>query len=64
VVPVGDRSVSVTVHGDAELVGLGTARPVTEESFLADSCTTFDGRAQADVRQQEGGSASGRVMAD
>ena len=49
-VPFGDREVTVTVGGPAELVALGTARPATEESYRASRCTSYEGRAQAIVR--------------
>ncbi|MET0859632.1 MAG: glycoside hydrolase family 2 TIM barrel-domain containing protein [Microbacterium sp.] len=58
-VPIEDRIVSVSVTGDAELAGLGTARPATEERFSAASCTTFEGRAHAVVRRT--GSAEATV---
>ncbi|WP_347976919.1 glycoside hydrolase family 2 TIM barrel-domain containing protein [Microbacterium sp. ProA8] len=45
-----DRLITVSVEGDAELVGLGTGRIRTEESFAGPSVTTFDGRALAIVR--------------
>ncbi|MFB7894538.1 glycoside hydrolase family 2 TIM barrel-domain containing protein [Microbacterium sp. NPDC056044] len=45
-----DRLVTVTVDGDAELVGLGTGRIRTEESFAGPSVTTYEGRALAIVR--------------
>lgn len=45
-----DRAVTVVVQGPGVLQGLGSARPATEESFLSDRCTTYDGRALAVVR--------------
>lgn len=63
VVPFDDRSITVSVTGDADLMGLGTARPFTEESFRADTCTTFEGRAHAVVRVS-GPSAQVRISAD
>ncbi|WEV75321.1 glycoside hydrolase family 2 TIM barrel-domain containing protein [Bifidobacterium sp. ESL0800] len=48
-----DLHISVSVF-DGTLQGLGTGRSVTEESFLADSCTTYEGRALAAVRPGEG----------
>jgi beta-galactosidase len=45
-----DREVTVTVDGAAVLQGLGSAAPATEESYLDDVHTTFDGRALAVVR--------------
>lgn len=49
-VPDRDREVVVRVEGAGELLGLGSARPDTTESYLADRTTTFDGRAIAVVR--------------
>jgi hypothetical protein len=50
-VPTGaDRAVTVTVEGAAVLQGFGSAAPATEESYLDDVSTTFDGRALAVVR--------------
>jgi len=48
--PVRDRTVSVEVDGPATLQGLGTARPSTEESFLAGECTTYEGAALIALR--------------
>ncbi|MEU6716747.1 glycoside hydrolase family 2 TIM barrel-domain containing protein [Nonomuraea sp. NPDC046802] len=48
--PISDRVVTVTLDGPAALQALGTARPSTEESFLATSCTTYEGRALAVIR--------------
>jgi beta-galactosidase len=45
-----DREVTVTVEGPAVLAGFGSAAPATEESYLDDVHTTFDGRALAVVR--------------
>ncbi|MFF2486428.1 glycoside hydrolase family 2 TIM barrel-domain containing protein [Microbacterium sp. NPDC058062] len=59
-----DRLVTVTVDGDAELVGLGTGRIRTEESFAGPSVTTHDGRALAIVRPTGPGSATVRVTAE
>jgi beta-galactosidase len=50
-VPTGaDVEVTVTVDGPGRLQGLGSAAPVTEESYLDEVHTTFDGRALAVVR--------------
>jgi hypothetical protein len=59
-----DRLVTVTVDGDAELVGLGTGRTRTEESFAGPSVTTFDGRALAIVRPTGPGEATITVSSD
>ncbi|CCH87627.1 Glycoside hydrolase [Modestobacter italicus] len=45
-----DREVTVTVAGPGVLAGFGSAAPATEESYLDDVHTTFDGRALAVVR--------------
>ncbi|SOD98150.1 glycoside hydrolase family 2 TIM barrel-domain containing protein [Blastococcus haudaquaticus] len=45
-----DREVTVTVEGPGVLQGFGSAAPATEESYLDDVHTTFDGRALAVVR--------------
>jgi beta-galactosidase len=50
IVPLADARISVEVHGPARLLGLGTARPSTEESFLDSACTTYEGRALAVLR--------------
>ncbi|MEU6414079.1 glycoside hydrolase family 2 TIM barrel-domain containing protein [Microbispora sp. NPDC046933] len=48
--PISDRVITVTLDGPATLQALGTARPSTEESFLATSCTTYEGQALAVLR--------------
>ena len=63
VAPDADRLVTVTVEGDAELIGLGTGRIRTEESFAGPSVTTYQGRALAIVRPTGPGSASLMVSA-
>jgi hypothetical protein len=45
-----DREVTVSIEGPGVLAGFGSARPATEESYLGDVHTTFDGRALAVVR--------------
>ncbi|CCH88400.1 Glycoside hydrolase family 2 sugar binding [Modestobacter italicus] len=45
-----DRQVTVAVDGPAVLQGLGSAAPATEESYLDEVHTTFDGHALAVVR--------------
>lgn len=42
--------IEVTIEGAAELAGLGTADPLSEERFDADRRSTFDGRALAIIR--------------
>lgn len=55
VCPQAELPVTVTVDGPGALQGLGTGRQATEESFLADTCTTHQGRALAAVRPQGDG---------
>lgn len=45
-----DREISVRVTGSGILQALGSARPVSAESFNTSRCTTFDGRALAIIR--------------
>lgn len=52
--PGQDREITVAVTGPARLQALGTARSCTEESFLASTCTTYEGRALAVVRSTGG----------
>lgn len=59
-----DRLITVSVEGDAELVGLGTGRIRTEESFAGPSVTTLNGRALAIVRPTGPGQATVTVTAD
>jgi beta-galactosidase len=47
--------VTVTVEGPGVLAGFGSAAPATEESYLDDVHTTFDGRALAVVRPSGAG---------
>lgn len=58
-----DATVEVTIDGPGVLQGLGGARPVTEESFLATSATTFEGRALAVVRPTAAGEITLTVSA-
>ncbi|MFF7882189.1 glycoside hydrolase family 2 TIM barrel-domain containing protein [Streptomyces sp. NPDC020794] len=48
--PLCDRTVTVDIEGPAVLQGLGSARPSTEEFFLASTCTTHEGQALAVIR--------------
>ncbi|KQQ09674.1 glycoside hydrolase family 2 TIM barrel-domain containing protein [Rathayibacter sp. Leaf296] len=59
-----DRVVTVAVAGAGRLQGLGSARPATTESYLADSVTTFEGRAIAVVRPTGAGVVRVTVSAD
>lgn len=52
-----DVMLSARAIGDAELVGLASARPVTRSSLSGAECTTFDGRAQVIVRRTGPGKA-------
>lgn len=45
-----DRVVTVRVEGPGVLAGFGSAAPATEESYLDDVHSTFDGRALAIIR--------------
>ncbi|BBH63323.1 beta-galactosidase [Actinoplanes sp. OR16] len=60
----GDRPVTVEVTGSGVLQGLGSARPATEESFEATSCTTFDGRALAVIRPAGTGRITVRISSE
>ncbi len=55
--------VSVSIDGPAELQGLGSASPITTESFLDDRHTTFEGRALAVVRPTGPGTVTVHVAA-
>ncbi|WP_029432067.1 glycoside hydrolase family 2 TIM barrel-domain containing protein [Blastococcus sp. URHD0036] len=59
-----DRQVRVAVDGPAVLQGLGSGAPVTEESYLDDVHTTFDGRALAVVRPTGAGAVTVTVTAE
>lgn len=59
-----DRLVRVEVDGPGELVGLGTGRARTEESFAVDTVTTYDGRALAIVRPTGAGEVAVTVSAE
>ena len=64
VVPFDDRRVTVIVTGDVQLLGLGSARPSTEDSYVANTCRTYQGRAQAVVRRIDGGRGELLVESD
>jgi len=55
VVPDRNREVVVRVEGAGEMLGLGSARPDTTESYLDERTTTFDGRAIAVIRPTAAG---------
>ena len=58
-----DRELTVSVDGPGVLAGLGSAAPSTEESYLDDVHTTFDGRALAVVRPTGAGTITVTVSA-
>lgn len=58
-----DREISVQVTGPGILQGLGSARPVSTESFNTSRCTTFDGRALAIIRPTSPGTIQVTVSA-
>ena len=62
-VPVDDRRVGASVGG-ARLLGLGSASPVTDGSFLTAECSTFEGRAQAIVADIERADAELTITVD
>ena len=64
VVPFDDRHVTVIVTGDVQLLGLGSARHTTEDRYVADTCRTYQGRAQAVVRRIDGGRGELSVESD
>ncbi len=58
-----DTELIVNLTGPGELQGFGSANPCTEESFVDDRHTTFDGRALAVVRPTGPGVITVRVTA-
>ncbi|MGA1836677.1 glycoside hydrolase family 2 TIM barrel-domain containing protein [Herbiconiux sp. 11R-BC] len=62
--PDDDRTVTVAVDGPGVLLGLGSARPATEESYLGASHRSFDGRALAVVRPTATGTITVTVTAE
>jgi beta-galactosidase len=48
--PIRDRTITIEIDGPAVLQGFGTGAPATEESFLDNSSTSYNGRALAVVR--------------
>ena len=58
-----DREVTVSVDGPGVLAGFGSAAPATEESYLDDVHTTFDGRALAVIRPTGSGTITLTAMA-
>ena len=45
-----DISLKTEANGNAELVGFGSANPITEEDYTDDNCMTYKGRAMAILR--------------
>ena len=43
-------SLKAEANGNAELVGFGSANPITEEDYTDDNCMTYKGRAMAILR--------------
>jgi beta-galactosidase len=56
--------VTVSVEGPGALAGFGSAAPATEESYLDDVHTTYDGRALAVVRPTGSGTITVTATAD
>jgi beta-galactosidase len=48
--PIRDRTITIEIDGPAVLEGFGTGAPATEESFLDNSSTSYNGRALAVLR--------------
>jgi beta-galactosidase len=48
--PIRDRQITIDVGGPGIIQGFGTAEPATEESFLDNCSTSYQGRALAVVR--------------
>jgi beta-galactosidase len=61
---MADRPVTACVTGAGKLLGLGSANPKSEESFLAGTFTSFDGRLLAVVRPTGVGEIQVRVSAE
>jgi beta-galactosidase len=58
-----DREVHVEASGAGDLLGFGSARPDTTESYVTGRHTTFDGRALAVVRPTQPGDIHVKVSA-
>ena len=58
-----DRSVTVTLTGNAHLQGLGSDDPASENSYADDTCETFEGRAMAVIRPTGPGPVTVHVAA-
>lgn len=62
--PRREVPVTVTVDGPGVLLGLGSARPDTTESYLASTFSTFEGRVLAVVRPTGPGAITVTATAD
>lgn len=56
--PLEERKVTVKVSGAGKLKAIGSANPSTEESYLSDSFTTYQGRMQAIIESKK---VSGKI---
>lgn len=48
-----DGKVKVKLSENAELVGYGTGNPLTEEDFISDTCSLYEGRALLVIRKAD-----------
>ena len=62
--PTADREIRVDVTGAGVLQGLGSARPVSAESYLRSSHRTFEGRLLAVIRPTGVGEIELRISAE
>jgi beta-galactosidase len=63
--PFGEEVVNFTIEGPGEIIGVGSARPNSVESFQQLSRTTFEGRCLAIVKSgKEAGEITVRAMAE
>lgn len=62
--PLADRKVSIKVDGAGILQGFGSANPKTEESFVDNIHTTYNGRALAVIRPTGAGVINVTVEAE
>ena len=59
-----DRKITVKVEGNGRLRAVGSGNPLTEESFLGDTYTTYYGRMQVIVESTEKGAIKAIFSAD
>ena len=52
VVQFDDRKINVRVEGAGELLGFGSANPITDDNYSSGSCTTYRGKALAIIRSK------------